>query len=97
MRVVPYISSPTNNSMAILPQIIVFGQLNQQQQASKNPYNQREVPRDAYRGPNERKFPARFPIQDGKAHAYLTDVTDKGYALYETEPEQEQDPYNQLG
>ena len=43
-----------------------------------------------YKGP-DRRFPQRLPLAgDNKQHAYLADVTDEGYAMYETEQEQDQ-------
>ena len=59
----------------------------QQQQARGDP------PKGPYKGPNNRQYPQRLPINDGKAHAYLADVTDEGYAIYKTEQEQEQEQY----
>ena len=53
-----------------------------------------DLAKGPYKGP-DRRFPQRLPLasdnNSGKqTHAYLADVNDEGYAMYETEQEQDQ-------
>lgn len=51
----------------------------------------RSNPQQQQAGPYKGRFPPRVPTNDGKAHAYLADVTPDGYGVYEdNEEDQEQ-------
>ena len=67
-----------------------------QGQQQSGPQQARDLAKGPYKGP-DRRFPQRLLLagdnSNGKqTHAYLADVTDEGYAMYETE-QQEQDQF----
>ena len=60
------------------------------QQQQQRPYNQqRDYTSAPFRG-DPRGYQRRIPLSDGKAHAFLVDVTPDGHGLYEEEDTHDQ-------